>query len=87
MYLSKEKHTLPLINKKMLKNHVEKKSLCYCQSCKYKKISNHNEAEEWICLNYEGLATIIFKVHTREKTTTLNSLKTQDFVCMSYFHV
>lgn len=31
------------------------------------KLSNHNEAEEWVCLNYEGLAMIIFKVHTKEK--------------------
>lgn len=50
------------------------------------KLSNHNEAEEWVCLNY-SLAMIIFKVHTKEKKTTLNSLKTQDFVCTSYFHV
>lgn len=64
-----------------------KKMLMLMSILQVQKRSNHNEAEEWVCLNYEGLAMIIFKVHTKDKKTTLNSLKTQDFVCTSYFHV
>lgn len=68
----------------MLKNHVGKKKVCSCQSFKYKTISNH-EAEEWVCLNYEGLATIIFKVHTRENNNPATVLKPKTlFACPTF---
>jgi len=41
-----------------------KKKLMLMSILQVQKISNHNEAEDWVCLN--GIAPIIFKVHTRE---------------------